>query len=126
MAKAGLPVGGGRQRLLPRQEGKELECGNGCFPNEEAERQPRGIHPSLQVPVPASAPTRPPPPLAHQLQALEDAPIPWEPAQEEVGSQAAASAPASTRGRLRGGTVHSSVLHRPQILARPAKVSAGM
>lgn len=84
-----------------------------------AAAQPTGPGPG---PIPALAPAlvlrgRWP----HQLQALEDAPIPWEPAQEEVGSQAAARAPASAWGRLRSGTIHSSVLHRPQKVARPAK-----
>lgn len=50
--------------------------------------------------------------------------MPREPAQDEVGGQAAARTPASARGRLGGGTVDRSVLHRPQTLAHPAKLSA--
>lgn len=53
-----------------------------------------------------------------QLQDFEDAPRPGEPAQEEVGGQAAARAPAGARGRLGGGTVHRSVVHRRLKVAR--------
>lgn len=97
-----------------------------------AEQQPGGFLRSPQVPAPALAPVPTPAPAPtptrrplllrrrwpHQLRDFENAPRPREPAQEEVGGQAAARAPAGARGRLGGGTVHRAVVHRPLKVAR--------
>lgn len=63
--------------------------------------------------APLAASSRPPRPRTHQLQQFES-PEPREPAQGEVGGEAAPGASARARVRLGGGSVDLPVLHRPE------------
>lgn len=117
----GPPGGSGARRVTPPSpggEGRKRGDGNCGFPNNQAEEKRLGSLPSAQHGGPGARPpsparARPRRPRTHQLQDFERAPMPLEPAQREVGGEAAPGAPGRARVLLRGGAVHRSVLHHP-------------